>query len=145
MTDSPGEPDWSLLPHDPVRFFGLAEGFDRRELKRSYNQLIRRFKPEKHPQEFQRIRAAHEQLDSGIRYGLGVQFSADSPANTVGPTMLRTAAPGEMLHRRSHRPQNLLPPRGHCTNAWRAKASQGYIASWPQRPQRRRSTTTRSR
>ena len=79
MTDSPGEPDWSLLPHDPVRFFGLAEGFDRRELKRSYNQLIRRFKPEKHPQEFQRIRAAYEQLDSGIRYGLGVQFSADSP------------------------------------------------------------------
>src|SRR6185436_13154599 len=69
MTDSPGEPDWSLLPHDPVRFFGLAEGFDRRELKRSYNQLIRRFKPEKHPQEFQRIRAAYEQLDSGIRYG----------------------------------------------------------------------------
>src|SRR3954471_5593366 len=79
MTDTPAEPDWSLLPRDPVRFFGLAEGFDRRELKRCYNQLIRRFKPEKHPQEFQRIRAAYEQLDSGIRYGLGVQFSANSP------------------------------------------------------------------
>src|SRR5436190_22187293 len=79
MTEPANDPDWSLLPHDPVRFFGLPDGFDRRELKRRYNQLIRRFKPEKHPQEFQRIRAAYEQLDSGIRYGLGIQFSSDSP------------------------------------------------------------------
>ena len=76
MTDLPNEPDWSLLPHDPVRFFGLPTGFDRRDLKRRYNQLIRRFKPERHPQEFQRIRAAFEQLDSGIRYGLSTNWSA---------------------------------------------------------------------
>jgi hypothetical protein len=69
MPDVPAEPNWSLLPHDPVGFFGLSAGFDRRELKRSYNQLIRRFKPERFPQEFQQIRAAFEQLDSDIRYG----------------------------------------------------------------------------
>src|SRR6478735_7316201 len=76
MTDIPAEPDWSLLPRDPVRFFGLPEGFDRRELKRRYNELIRRFKPERNPEEFQRIRAAYEQLDSGVRYGLQTTWTA---------------------------------------------------------------------
>jgi hypothetical protein len=69
MADSPAEPNWSLLPHDPARFFGLGAGFDRRDLKRCYNQLIRRYKPERFPQEFQRIRAAYEQLEEAIRYG----------------------------------------------------------------------------
>jgi hypothetical protein len=62
-------PEWSLLPHDPRTFFGLADGFDRKDLKRAYNQLIRQFKPEKFPQEFQRIRAAYELLDNHLRYG----------------------------------------------------------------------------
>jgi hypothetical protein len=78
MTDTPDEPNWSLLPHDPVGFFGLSEGFDRRELRRSYNQLIRRFKPERFPQEFQRIRAAFEQLDGGIRYGQQIQWTSSA-------------------------------------------------------------------
>jgi hypothetical protein len=63
------EPDWSLLPHDPVRFFGLAVDFDRKDLKRSYNRLLRLYKPEKHPAEFQQIRAAYEDLERRLRYG----------------------------------------------------------------------------
>lgn len=62
-------PPWELLPHDPVGFFGLAEGFDRKDLKRSYNALLREFKPEKHPAEFQRIRAAYESIEQQLRYG----------------------------------------------------------------------------
>jgi hypothetical protein len=69
MSDATREPDWSRLPHDPAGFFGLGTGFDRRELKRSYNALLRRYKPEKFPQEFQRIRAAYEQLEASMRYG----------------------------------------------------------------------------
>jgi hypothetical protein len=75
MADTLDEPNWSLLPHDPVQFFGLRAGFDRRDLKRSYNQLIRRFKPERFPQEFQRIRAAYEQLENAIRYGQATDFA----------------------------------------------------------------------
>ncbi|TWT89103.1 DnaJ domain protein [Pseudobythopirellula maris] len=63
------EPHWDLLPHDPLGFFGLAEGFDQKDLKRSYNRLIRRYKPEKAPEEFQQIRAAYERLDNQLRYG----------------------------------------------------------------------------
>jgi hypothetical protein len=63
------EPDWSLLPHAAQSFFCLEAGFDRKDLKRAYNRLIRRYKPEKHPAEFQRIRAAFEQLENQLRFG----------------------------------------------------------------------------
>ncbi|MEO9931525.1 J domain-containing protein, partial [Rhodopirellula bahusiensis] len=63
------DPAWHHLPHDPRSFFDLAEDFDRRDLKRAYGKLIRQFKPETHPQEFQRIRAAYEQLENAERYG----------------------------------------------------------------------------
>ncbi len=64
-----GEPRWELLPHDPAGFFELAGSFDRRMLKQRYTDLVRRYKPEKHPSEFQRIRAAFEALDARLRYG----------------------------------------------------------------------------
>src|SRR5690606_37028527 len=69
MSSSVPTPDWGHLPHAPQAFFGLADGFDQKALKRSYNRLLHRFKPEKHPEEFQRIRAAYEQLDNQLRYG----------------------------------------------------------------------------
>lgn len=68
MSDSQ-EPDWSLLPHAAQAFFGLEDSFDRKDLKRAYNRLIRRYKPEKHPAEFQKIRAAFEQLENQLRFG----------------------------------------------------------------------------
>lgn len=68
MTKQPEPPRWELLPHDAVGFFELADGFDRRDLKRAYNRLLRQFKPEKFPAEFQRIRAAFEELDEELRY-----------------------------------------------------------------------------
>ena len=66
--DSPNDPNWDLLPDKPTDFFGLEEGFDRKQLKRSYNRLIKRFKPERHPEEFQKIRAAYERLEQFLRY-----------------------------------------------------------------------------
>lgn len=67
--DDGADPDWGRLPHDPVGFFSLGEGYQRADLKRAYNALLRRYKPEKHPQEFQRVRAAYEQLERELRYG----------------------------------------------------------------------------
>jgi hypothetical protein len=69
MSDRHASPDWTLLPHRPEEFFNLDENFDRKDLKRSYNLLLRQFKPEKFPAEFQRIRAAFEYLDNQLRYG----------------------------------------------------------------------------
>lgn len=85
MSGEPSQPDWSLLPDDPVRFFALAEGFDRTALKRAYNALVRRFKPEHHPAEFQQIRAAYEQLDQMLSY----------PEQFAGFMRVRPAPPDE--------------------------------------------------
>ena len=60
MTDSVNEPNWNLLPEDPESFFGLERPFDLKDLKRSYSRLIKQYKPEKSPAEFQKIRAAYE-------------------------------------------------------------------------------------
>ena len=59
MTEST-DPDWSHLPHDPERFFSLDPGYDRKTLKRAYNRLLRQYKPEKFPEEFQKLRAAFD-------------------------------------------------------------------------------------
>lgn len=70
MTDSDSDSvDWSLVARDPQTFFGLASGYSRKDLKRSYNRLIRIYKPERAPEEFQRIRGAFELLDNAMRYG----------------------------------------------------------------------------
>jgi hypothetical protein len=87
MSDST-EPRWDLLPHQPEQFFELPEPFDRKDLKRKYNALIRQFKPEKHPEEFQRIRAAFEQLDNQLRYS-----GQSSGRNSSCSTNLDWAAP----------------------------------------------------
>jgi hypothetical protein len=62
------QPDWSLLPDRPAEFFELEPDFDQTELKRAYTRLIRRFKPERHPAEFKRIRGAYEALEARLRY-----------------------------------------------------------------------------
>jgi hypothetical protein len=88
MNDGREIADWSLLPHNPQAFFELGEQFDRTELKRSYNRLLRHYKPEKFPAEFQRIRAAYEHLDNQLRYGLTVH-----PETGAQPYEWRTDAP----------------------------------------------------
>lgn len=69
MANQDQAPDWNLLPHRPEAFFVLSGEYDRKDLKRAYNRLLKQYKPEKFPQEFQLIRAAFEELDNQLRYG----------------------------------------------------------------------------
>ncbi len=78
------QPDWSLLPQDPVRFLGLAHGFQLPDLKRAYGLLIKTYKPESHPEEFKRIRAAYESLEQSLRYGVSLGLSLSSREPAVG-------------------------------------------------------------
>jgi len=88
------EPDWSLLPHDPEKFFGLGEFYDRRDLKRAYNQLLKQFKPEKHPEEFQRLRSAYEALEQQLRYAAGGS-PLSMPISTAGWDVQPGATPAD--------------------------------------------------
>lgn len=49
--------DW---PDDPFALLGVEPGAADTDLKRAYTRLVRRFKPEHHPDEFRRIREAYE-------------------------------------------------------------------------------------
>lgn len=108
-------PDWDLLPGQPRAFFELEEGFDRKDLKRAYNGLLRRFKPERFPAEFQRIRAAYEELEDALRYGTlpaatAAQAARAQPTEPVetAPALWTTYAPGggsELLARLEAAPE----------------------------------------
>lgn len=120
MTDADEPTPWDRLPHDPQGFFGLPDGFDRRDLRRAYNRLLRRFRPERFPDEFQRIRAAFEALDDRLRYGFDLPFlspfapstsssghSPDGDAETRQPiaTLVETHGPEAAFAARSVSPQ----------------------------------------
>lgn len=65
------EPDFDRLPQDPLGFFGLGADFDPKDLRRRYTRLIRRFKPERDPEAFQKIRSAYEALKAWRGMGGG--------------------------------------------------------------------------
>jgi len=82
MSETP-EPNWHLLPHSPVSFFGLSEPYEMRDLKRAYGRLIKKYRPDFHPDEFQKIRAAYEALKSNDaidRAFLTPDISAELPS-----------------------------------------------------------------
>jgi hypothetical protein len=49
-------------PRDPYRLLGVDRGVSPRDLRQAYHRMIRRYKPEHAPEEFQRIRAAYEAI-----------------------------------------------------------------------------------
>jgi hypothetical protein len=81
MSDAP-EPRWELLPHDPLGFFGMVEPIDPVDLRRRYNGLLRRYRPERSPHEFQLLRAAYDALRGRAERPLFV--AAEVPSSAAG-------------------------------------------------------------
>lgn len=61
MTELPPLPDGD----DPREILGIGPDADATEIRRAYVRRIRQYRPETHPAEFARIRAAYEALGSG--------------------------------------------------------------------------------
>jgi hypothetical protein len=68
MTEHHLPDDVARWPVDPYALLGIDANVDERGLKRAYAKLIRKFKPEHHPQEFTRIRAAFEHVQSRLSW-----------------------------------------------------------------------------
>ena len=68
----PTEPDLpddiNLWPSEPNALFGLDADASRRDLKRAYTRLIRRFKPEHFPDQFRRLREAYDAFDQMLEW-----------------------------------------------------------------------------
>ncbi|GEM_PF-6132588 len=53
-----------ILRHEALSLLGLSAPFDDRILRKAYADAVKRFRPDDHPEEFQRIREAYEFLKS---------------------------------------------------------------------------------
>lgn len=62
MSDPELPDDIDGWPREAHQLLGVDRNTDERDLKRAYTRLIRRFKPDHHPLQFARIRAAYEEL-----------------------------------------------------------------------------------
>jgi len=60
MSESELPDDVDEWPADPFAVLGVRPGDDDAVIKRAYTRLIRRFKPEHHPDQFRRVREAYE-------------------------------------------------------------------------------------
>lgn len=99
MSQDEPPPDWNLLPYQAEVFFQLPNGYDRTDLKRAYNRLLKRFKPDAFPQEFQKLRAAYEQLDAQMRYrDSSAQSRDDEPGLTINRNVPAMNAPIDLPH-----------------------------------------------
>lgn len=81
--------DDALLERDAMAFFSLDAGWEPAALKRAYSAQIRRWKPERFPEEFKRVRAAYERLIA--LGGGGAAGSLEAP--TVTPPASPAASP----------------------------------------------------
>ncbi|MDB2685671.1 J domain-containing protein [Mariniblastus sp.] len=60
--------DSSRWPEDPFELLNLQRSDDARTAKRAYFKLIRKYKPDRSPVEFQKIRAAYESVESWLSW-----------------------------------------------------------------------------
>ncbi|MCM8534892.1 MAG: J domain-containing protein [Lentisphaeraceae bacterium] len=58
---------------DPMAFFELEAGYSAKDLKRAYTRKIKKYKPEKFPEEFKQIREAYEDLERESSYSRTTQ------------------------------------------------------------------------
>jgi len=72
--------DW---PNDPFELLSLQRSDDARTAKRAYYKLIRKYKPDRFPAEFQKIRAAYESVESWLSWQEQMPAEADALSNAL--------------------------------------------------------------
>jgi hypothetical protein len=110
LPDDPS--DW---PSDPFELLGVARGTSEPDIKRAYTRLIRRFKPEHHPDAFRRIREAYEAcLTQGRWFTSPTQFVEPvvAPPRKVRPepVELEPVVPPDVRDESGAAPDNPVEP-----------------------------------
>lgn len=108
--------DVSLWPTPPAEILGITDSATRKEAKRAYTRLIKRFKPEHFPEQFRRLREAYDQVDSRLQWqeklashGFTIQFADDSSA-TITPTENTSEGSGSPAAESSEPPLDATDP-----------------------------------
>src|SRR5207237_7727542 len=87
MSDRALPDDPAQWPNDPYELLGVAPEVSPPDLKRAYAQLIHRFKPEQHPEQFRLIRQAYEVVlrcaEMGIVFRVRPADESEPPAGEL--------------------------------------------------------------
>lgn len=59
---------------DPFKLLGVPRDVDKRELKRAYGRMVRRYRPDRHPEEFRKVRAAYEEALESLEFSATLPF-----------------------------------------------------------------------
>ena len=78
--------DW---PDDPFTLLDVSPDVDARSARRAYTRLARKFKPEHHPLEFQRIRAAYDAVIAIIGSGSEPRFGSPPRQEAESPDLFQ--------------------------------------------------------
>jgi hypothetical protein len=127
MSDEPRQPalpddpaDW---PDDPYLVLGVTRGAAAADVRRAYTGLIRRFRPEQHPERFRRICEAYERLTATAPAAPFVaDFQRRDLQSDVPPRRPRPARPSA-----DAKPKR-KSPRGHSLDDFWPLAERG---DWP--------------
>ena len=93
MTALPDNPaDW---PADPYELLGLALHCDRRDARRAYLSLVRQYKPEHAPEQFQRIREAYDAVLRELEWRRPRPPASDLSGPASGHPMNLDPPPGQ--------------------------------------------------
>lgn len=117
--------DW---PDDPFRILGVTYEADAATIRRAYAELIRRFKPEHHPEQFRRIRAAYEFTSrvaaarSEMQGAEFPQFTATSRSESHHDSAPSRSGPGPQ-RRRAAEPEDFPETYAHLRTQAEARNS----------------------
>lgn len=76
MSDHLSE-NYSEWPEDPYKILNVEPDDDKKTVRRAYNKLIRKFKPDHFPEEFRIIREAYESVQNRMDYSGFFSFEED--------------------------------------------------------------------
>ena len=68
---------------DAWKILGIQSTYDTSEVKRAYAKLLKVYRPESDPEEFQRIREAYEEALEHIKHGAGADVNEDAEAKAL--------------------------------------------------------------
>ena len=75
MTNLPE--DSNRWPSDPFKLLGIERTSDARTARRAYFKLVRRYRPDRHPTEFQKVREAFEQVENWLKWNVHPRSDLD--------------------------------------------------------------------
>jgi len=66
MTDLPDNHE--AWPSNPYELLGIEQSVDKKTARRAYTKLVKKYKPDIAPNEFQKIRSAYEQIQTQLSW-----------------------------------------------------------------------------